>query len=41
MGIFNHISKLSKSNVESRNTIFEIIFSDYARKEDLTNYYNK
>ena len=41
MGIFNHIWKLSKSNVQRGNAIFDIIFSDYARKDDLINYYNK
>ena len=32
MGIFNNISKLSKSNIESVNTTFELILSDYAKK---------
>ena len=41
MGIFNHISKLSKSNIESVNTKFDIIWSDYTKKHDLLNYYEK
>ena len=41
MGIFNHISKLSKSNVQSGNAIFDLVMTDYAKKDDLTNYHNK
>ena len=42
MGIFNHVSKdKSKTNIQSGTTRFDIIFSDYARKDDLINYYSK
>ena len=42
MGIFNHISKdKNNTNVQDGTTRFDIIFSDYARKDDLLNYYNK
>ena len=42
MGIFNHISKDKiNTNVQDGITRFDIIFSDYARKDDLKNYYNK
>ena len=42
MCIFNHISKdKTNSNVQDGTTRFYIIFSDYAKKEDLLNYYNK
>ena len=42
MRIFNHISKdKTKSNVKGRTTRFDQIFSDYALKADLLNYYNK
>ena len=40
MGIFNHISR-DKTNVQDGTTRFDIIFFDYARKDDLLNYYNK
>ena len=40
MGIFNHISK-DKTNVQDGTTRFDIIFSDYARKDGLLNYQNK
>ena len=40
MGIFNHISKdKTNTNVQDGTTRFDIIFSDYARKDDLLNYY--
>ena len=41
MGIFNHISKLSNKNIQRTDATFEVIFSDYAKKEDLLNYDNK
>ena len=41
MGIFSHISKDKTTNVQDGTTRFHIIFSDYARKDDLLNYYNK
>ena len=41
MGIFNNISKLSKSNIKTGDTLIGIIWSDYAKKDDLLNYYNK
>ena len=42
IGIFNHISKdRTNTNVQDGTTRFDIIFSDYARKDDLLNYYNK
>ena len=42
MGIFNQVSQdKSKANVQSGTTRFDIIFSDYARKENLVNYYRK
>ena len=31
----------SKNNIQSGTTRFDIIFSDYARKYDLVNYYSK
>ena len=41
MGAFNHISEdKTNSNVQNGTTRFDI-FSDYARKDDLLNYYNK
>ena len=42
MGIFDHISKdKTNTNVQDGTTRFDIIFSDYARKDDLLQYYNK
>ena len=42
MGIFNHISKYKTNTyVQDGTKRFDIIFSDYARKDDLLNYYNK
>jgi hypothetical protein len=41
MGIFNHISKLSNKNIQRTDATFEVIFSDYAKKEKLLQYYNK
>ena len=42
MGIFNHISKdKTNANVQDGIKRFDIIFSDYARKDDVLNYYNK
>ena len=42
MGIFNHILKdKTNTNVQDGITRFDIIFSDYARKDDLLQYYNK
>ena len=42
MGIFNHISKdKTNTNVHDGITRFDIIFSDYAKKDDLLNYYSK
>ena len=42
MAIFNHISKdKTNINVQDGITRFDIIFSDYARKDNLLQYYNK
>ena len=41
MGFFNHISKLSKSNVQSGNAIFDLVMTDYVKRYDLGNDYNK
>ena len=41
MGIFINISKLSKSNIKTGDTLIGIIWSDYAKKDDLLNYYEK
>ena len=39
MGIFNPVSKdKSKTNTQSGTTRFDIIFSDYARKDDFLKY---
>ena len=42
MGIFNHISTdKTNTNVQDGTTRFDIIFSDYARQDELLNCYNK
>ena len=41
MGIFNNISKLSKSNIKTADSLIGLILPDYARKEDLSNYHEK
>ena len=42
MGIFNHVSKnKSTTNIQSGTASFDVIFSDYVRKDDLNNYYRK
>ena len=42
MGIFNHVSKnKSTTNIQSGTARFDLIFSDYARNDDLNNYYKK
>ena len=32
MGIFNNISKLSKSNIKTGDTLIGLIWTDYAKK---------
>ena len=42
MGIFNHVSKnKSTTNTQSGSISFDLIFSDYVRKDDLNHYYKK
>ena len=42
MGIFNHVSKnKSTTNIQSGSISLDLIFSDYVRKDDLSNYYRK
>ena len=42
MEIFNHVSKnKSRTNIQSGTASFDVIFSDYMRKDDLNNYYKK
>jgi len=41
MGIFNNISKLSKSNIKTADSLIGLILPDYAKKEDLLNYHEK
>ena len=41
MGIFNNISKLSDKTIKRADTTFELVMSEYARKDDLLQYYDK
>ena len=41
MGFFNNISKLSNKNMQRVDATFEVIWSEYAKKDELLNYYNK